>query len=349
MPGAGQSPLARSHKPCPNNMKIGLTYDLRDDYLACGFSREETAEFDRPETIEALEKTIGSLGYQTERIGNVWALVSRLAQGARWDLVFNIAEGLYGLGREAQVPALLEAYRIPCTFSDSLVLAVTLHKGLTKRIIRDLGIATPEFIVIEEPGDLAHFDLPFPVFVKPVAEGTSKGIDSLSRIGNREELAGACERLLTRYRQPVLVESFLPGREFTVGILGTGNESRVIGAMEVLMRAQAEREIYSYENKERCEELVQYLPVAGDMADILRDMALAVWRGLGCRDAGRVDLRADNNGKMHFLEVNPLAGLHPQHSDLPILCSLMGITYRDLIAGIMESALKRAALPDNSK
>lgn len=330
-------------------MKIGLTYDLRDDYLAAGFSREETAEFDRLETIEALEETIGSLGHQTERIGNLRALVGRLAQGARWDLVFNIAEGLYGLGREAQVPALLEAYRIPFTFSDSLVLAVTLHKGLTKRIIRDLGIATPDFIVIEESNDLAGFDLPFPVFVKPVAEGTSKGIDASSRIGTRAELAGACDRLLTQYRQPVLVEAFLPGREFTVGILGTGPESRVIGAMEVVLRAQAERDIYSYENKERYEELVQYLPVTGDLAAVLRDMALAVWRGLGCRDAGRVDFRADEQETLHFLEVNPLAGLHPHHSDLPIICSLVGITYRDLIGGILESALRRAVPPDNRK
>ncbi len=328
-------------------MKIGLTYDLRDDYLAAGFSREETAEFDRRETIDALEAAIGLLGYQTERIGNLAALVSRLAQGARWDLVFNIAEGLYGLGREAQVPALLEAYRIPCTFSDSLVLAVTLHKGLTKRIVRDLGIATPEFIVIEGPSDLAAFDLPFPVFVKPVAEGTSKGIDGFSRVGTREELAGACRRLLARLRQPVLVEAFLPGREFTVGILGTGKDSRVIGAMEVVLRAQAQRDCYSYEHKERYEELVQYLRVDSDLAASLADMALAVWRGLGCRDAGRIDFRADEEGRMHFLEVNPLAGLHPDHSDLPIICSLMGMSYRELIAGIIQSALKRVAPPDD--
>jgi len=194
---------------------------------------------------------------------------------------------------------------------------------------------------------LAAFDLPFPVFVKPVAEGTSKGIDGFSRVGNREELAGAFRRLLARLRQPVLVEAFLPGREFTVGILGTGKDSRVIGAMEVVLRAQAQRDCYSYEHKERYEELVQYLRVDSDLAASLADMALAVWRGLGCRDAGRIDFLADEEGRMHFLEVNPLEGLHPDHSDLPIICSLMGMSYRELIAGIIQSALKRVAPPDD--
>ena len=135
-------------------MKIGITYDLRDDYLALGYSEEETAEFDKPETIAALEQALQSLGYETARIGNVRSLVQRLSCGDRWDLVFNIAEGLRGFGREAVVPALLEAYHIPCTFSDALVLSLTLHKGMTKHVIRDLGIPTPDFAVIETAADI---------------------------------------------------------------------------------------------------------------------------------------------------------------------------------------------------
>ena len=157
-------------------MNIGLTYDLRNDYLAEGYSEEETAEFDSPVTIEGIEAALAELGYQTDRIGNAKRLVERLAQGDRWDLVFNIAEGLHGLAREAQVPAILDVYDIPYTFSDPLVLSLALHKGLTKAVVRQGGVATPDFALVERPADVDAIDLPFPLFAKPVAEGTSKGI-----------------------------------------------------------------------------------------------------------------------------------------------------------------------------
>jgi hypothetical protein len=126
-------------------MNVGITYDLREDYLAEGYSEEETAEFDRSDTIEAIERTLQDLGFQTDRIGNISNLISRLVAGDRWDLVFNIAEGLRGFGREAQVPAILDAYGIPYTFSDPLVLALTLHKALTKHVMRSMGVPTPDF------------------------------------------------------------------------------------------------------------------------------------------------------------------------------------------------------------
>ena len=154
------------------SVKIGITYDLRDDYIAEGYTEEETAEFDHPRTIAAIEETLRDLGYETDRIGHLRALTRRLVAGDRWDLVFNIAEGLRGFGREAQVPALLDAWEIPYTFSDPLVLSLTLHKGLTKRVIRDLGIPTPDFAVVETPEEIAAVALPFPLFAKPVAEGT---------------------------------------------------------------------------------------------------------------------------------------------------------------------------------
>jgi D-alanine-D-alanine ligase len=322
-------------------MKIGLTYDLREDYLRMGFSEEETAEFDRPDTVEAIERTLKGLGHDTDRIGNVRHLVQRLAGGDQWDLVFNIAEGLRGYGREAQVPALLEAYDIPYTFSDPLVLSLTLHKGLAKRVVRDLGIATPDFCVVENEEDLGRVDLPFPLFVKPVAEGTGKGITPASRTQDRNELAAACRKILGDYRQPALVERFLPGREFTVGIAGTGHEAEVLGVMEVILLAGADDEVYSYRNKENCEELVRYILPKDPAAEAARAQALAVWRGLGCRDAGRVDLRADDAGVPNFMEVNPLAGLHPEHSDLPILCTLAGTDYRELLSKILRSASSR--------
>ncbi len=325
-------------------MKIGLTYDLRADYLAAGYTEEETAEFDRDETIDALEGALASLGYQTDRIGHVRHLVARLAAGDRWDMVFNIAEGMHGIGREAQVPAMLDAYEIPYTFSDPLVMTLTLHKGMTKHVLRDTGVATTDFTVVESPQDLRRVAFGPPYFIKPVAEGTGKGVTPDSIVRRRDDLGAACRNLRVAFDQPVLVEPFLSGREFTVGLVGTGADARVLGTMEVLLLKQAEPNVYSYVNKERCEELVSYrLGSSREDAVVARAEAVALeaWRVLGCRDAGRVDLRCDTQQDPMFMEVNPLAGLHPQHSDLPILCSLLGIAYVDLIEQIMRSALKR--------
>lgn len=321
---------------------VGITFDLRQHYLELGFGEEETAEFDRPETIDAIDDALRDLGYGTDRIGHILNLTRRLAAGDRWDMVFNIAEGLRGFGREAQVPALLDAFDIPYTFSDPLVLSLTLHKGLTKRVIRDFGIPTPDFVIVEREVDAKKIDLPLPLFAKPVAEGTGKGISGSSKIETRKKLVEICGRLLKEFNQPVLVETFLPGREFTVGITGTGSEAVSLGVIEVVLRKDAEAHAYSYVNKQRFEELVEYRIVKDPMAAKAAEVAMAAYRALGCRDAARVDLRADAEGMLpSFLEINPLAGLHPEHSDLPILNTLLGSTYLDLIRRIMESAAKR--------
>ncbi len=325
-------------------MLVGITYDLKDDYLGLGFSEKEVAEFDCLETIEAIEGSLRRLGFDTARIGNIRELTLRLARGERWDLVFNIAEGLAGYGREAQVPALLDAHDIPYTFSDPLVLSLTLHKGLTKRVIRDLGIPTPDFCVVESEADIPRVALPYPLFAKPVAEGTSKGITAESRIENFEDLFLVCKGLLSEFRQPVLVERYLPGREFTVGVVGTGERARAIGVMEVIFRKGAEAGGYSYQNKKLWERLIEYRRVDNSVAETCKRLALDVWRGLGCRDGGRVDLRADERGRPQFIEVNPLAGLNPTFSDFPILAGLAGHSYLSLIDDILQSALERTNL-----
>jgi D-alanine-D-alanine ligase len=322
-------------------MKIGITYDLRQDYLKMGYSEEETAEFDSIATIEAIDNTLQKLGHQTDRIGNIWNLTKCLVQGERWDLVFNIAEGLRGIGRESQVPALLDAYDIPYTFSDPLVLALTLHKGMTKRVLRDLGVPTPDFVEIHTLDDLSQVKLACPLFAKPVAEGTGKGISSQSIIHSDDELQQVCQRLLNDFHQPVLLETFLPGREFTVGIVGTGKKSRSVGVMEVILKRDAEPGVYSYMNKEHYEKLVEYRRGEDELALAAVETALAAWRGLDCRDAGRVDLRADINGIPNIMEINPLAGINPIRSDLPIICYKYGISYEQLLGMILESACER--------
>jgi len=323
-------------------IKIGMTFDLRSYYLSQGYSEVETAEFDRESTIDGIADALSQLGHTPERIGALTQLVPRLAAGERWELVFNIAEGMHGFGRESQVPAVLDAYRIPYTFSDPVVLGLSLHKGWAKRIIRDLGLPTPDFAVVESDADIAGVRLPYPLFAKPIAEGTGKGITAASKLDGPAELESRCRELLDRFRQPVLVERFLPGREYTVGITGTGGEARSVGTMEVLLRRQAEAGVYSYANKENSEELVDYRLVKDARAQAAQETALAVWRGLGCRDGGRVDLREDERGVPNVMELNPLAGLHPEHSDLPIICNLAGIGYRELIRRIVDSALLRA-------
>ncbi len=326
-------------------MTVGITYDLKEDYLREGVSEEDAAEFDSPATIEAIEAGLQALGFRTERIGHLRALLARLARGGRWDMVFNIAEGVHGIGREAQIPAVLDAFQIPYTFSDTVVLGLCLHKGLTKRVVRDAGVPTPDFAVVEREGDAAAVGLGFPVFAKPVAEGTGKGITGASRAGSPAELEGVCAELIRRFRQPVLVEAFLPGRELTVGVLGTGAEARAIGALEIELGGKAEAGAYTYHNKKHYEDRVSYRLASDEVGRKAEAVALAAWRALGCRDGGRVDVRCDAAGQPHFLEVNPLAGLHPVDSDLPILCYKRGLSYRDLITAIMESARSRLPGP----
>ena len=330
-------------------MRVGLTYDLRNDYLAEGFSEEETAEFDSPDTIRALEDALAALGHEPIAIGHARALAARLAAGERWELVFNIAEGMYGFGREGLVPALLDAYRVPYVFSDPMVMALALHKAMAKRVVRNCGVPTADFRLVENAEDVAKIDLPYPLFAKPVAEGTGKGIAPSSKVKSAAELATICRELLVRFQQPVIVETFLPGREFTVGIVGSGEDAYALGVLEVALRADAEPEAYGYINKEHYERLVDYRLEKGPLARHVAEVALAAWRALGCRDGGRVDLRLDPRGIANFMEVNPLAGLHPVRSDLPILARQAGMTYRDLIARIMDAAMGRLGMNDSAR
>src|SRR4030042_36909 len=322
-------------------MNIGLTYDLRDEYLQMGYGEEETGEFDRIDTIESIERALQSLGDETGRIGHIKNLVNRLSLGDRWDLVFNIAEGMYGSGREAQVPALLDAYQIPYVFSGPLVLALTLDKAWTKEIVKNAGIPTPDYVVVEKPEDINDIKLPFPLFAKPLAEGTGKGINSDSVINNKAQLEKLCRYLLKRYKQPVIVERFLSGREFTAGIVGTGDQARCVGVMEIILKSNAEENVYSYVNKEECEERIIYSLTDPAAVEACSSLALKVWKAIRGEDGGRVDIRFDDKGEANFLEVNPLAGIHPEHSDLPILSKLNGISYMELMKMIMDSAVKK--------
>jgi D-alanine-D-alanine ligase len=323
-------------------MNIGITYDLRYDYIAEGFTEEETAEFDSEITIDAIQNALIKMGFETTRIGNAKQLIQKLTSGERWDIVFNICEGLSGISREAQVPMILEIYNIPYTFSDPLVLSLALNKAMTKRIARDIGITTSPFVVIEEIQDIQNINLNYPLFIKPIGEGNSKGINKLSKLENKDDLLKLTPILLEKYKQPFLLEEFLPGREFSVGITGTGSDASVAGVMEIDFKQTLDESIYTYETKQFIENFDPVFSIIkGNLADECSEIALKIWRGLGCRDGGRIDIRLDKHGNPNLLEINPLAGLNPKISDLPILFNKSGRTYQELIESIMHSALKR--------
>ena len=325
-----------------NNLNIGFVYDLRDDYLKEGFSEEHVAEFDTEHTISSITKTLAELGCKVHRIGNAKALLRELTAGKRWDLVFNIAEGVKGRSRESQVPAILELFDIPYTMSDPLVCAVTLDKEVTKKLVRAANLATPASYVVKTKADITAVKLKYPLFAKPIAEGTGKGVDHRSKITAPAQLAEVCKALLDQFHQPVLVEEYLPGREFTTAILGTGDKARVLGTLEFRIKPDAPAQDYSYEVKEYCEKYVEYFPMPKDKKrEDVETLALACYRALECRDTGRVDIRLDADGNPSFMEVNPLPGLNPGHSDLPMIATQEGMSYLQLLKEIVISALER--------
>jgi D-alanine-D-alanine ligase len=319
-------------------MKVGLTYDLRSWYLDRGYSMEDTAEFDKQETVDAIDGALRNMGFETEPVGNSFQLIEALASGKRWDLVFNIAEGLYGDGRESVVPAILDQYRIPYVFSGPVIMGVSLNKYLTRLIVASAGVPVSPGMLITKVDEIKKCKLKYPLFIKPVSEGTGKGITEKSLLKKESDLKEMVQWILKRFDQAALVEEYLPGREFTVGVIGSGEEAQAIGGMEIEC---ADNLPYSVEFKENYQQFCKYIPMNSDFAEESKTVALNVWKALGGVDAGRVDLKADRNGRICFIEVNPLAGLHPVHSDLPILSRMAGIEYQALMEMIMNAALKR--------
>jgi len=329
-------------------MRIGLTFNLRKSYEPqASDPPDRYVEFDSEETIEAIRATLECLGHDVALIGDVKSLLSFLPTSEP-GMVFNIAEGMEGRSREAQIPAILEAFCIPYTFSDPLTLALSLHKGMTKVVIKSEGIPTPDFYLVEEIAEV-NGNLPFPLFIKPAYEGTAKGVDTRCLVKDVDSLHREVSRLLSLYCQPVLVERYLPGEEYTVGILGTGRNARVLGMMQVIVRDKNQGNIYTQIAKEECEDRVAYIP--GEMTPVeirqqIETISLKAYQILGCRDAGRVDIRCDEFGNPYFLEINPLAGLHPTHSDLCIIANQVGMSYTELIEAILASAVNRYSSRD---
>ncbi len=331
-------------------MRIGIAYDLKPKAALAGLPDDAFEEYDGEETVTFLAAALGSLGHQAVLLGGGRGFLERL-QGEPVDLVWNLAEGCGGRCREAHIPAILEFLGVPYTHSDPLTLAATLDKAVAKRLVSQAGVATPPFTVAHTRGDIsAAARLPGPLFVKPLDEGSSKGIRGNPICRNRGELEERVGWLLAIYGRPVLIESFVSGREITVGVIGNrvsdgGQGPALLGVMEVLPRGGCDPDfVYSLEVKRDFANRVSYkAPPDLPHSQLLRveEAALAAYEALECRDVARIDFRLGEDGVPYFLEANPLPGLNPKTGDLPILARLMGIEHGELIRRILEAALGR--------
>lgn len=328
------------------SLDIGLAFDLKPARAPAADSPIDAyEEFDGEDTIDALTEALTELGHRPRRLGGGRAfLEAMLARPPQ--LVFNLAEGFGSRSREAHVPAVCELLGVPCTGSDPLTMALTLDKSLAKRVVRSAGIRSADFRVVDSSAAVGAIDLPFPLFVKPLAEGSSMGVRTTSLVRGLVELRREVERCLLQYRQSALVETFLPGAEATVAIEGCGDSARVLGAMGIAPAdGQVGRFVYGLESKRNYKTLVTYHVPPRLHADHLADLeavSLAAYRVLGCRDLARVDVRFDAAGCAHFMELNPLPGLNPVTGDICLIAYGVGMRYSALVGGVVEQAVLRS-------
>ncbi|MEA2697584.1 MAG: D-alanine-D-alanine ligase [Myxococcales bacterium] len=334
-------PGARRRRPA-EPLRIGFTFNVKRVDTKSGNDSE--AEYDAPETIDAIRDALESYGHQVLPFEATAELPRQLME-TKVDLVFNIAEGVEGRNREAAVPALCELLGIPYTGSDAATLSIALDKALSKRVLLQHGILTAEFQVMETGRERLSPKLKFPLIIKPNQEGSSKGVSaSASVVDDDAALRAMVRELIERYRQPALIEVYIPGREFTVGLLGD-RRPRVLPPMEILFKDKSNpRPVYDFQIKQEWEKHVSYqCPADLTPAELkaVERVARETFAALDCRDVSRVDLRMTPKGELYVIEVNPLPGLTPGYSDLCLIATAAGLEYRTLIGEILEGGLKR--------
>lgn len=333
----GVAPAGSRRQRRAQPIRVGFTYNVKRKNAG-----DDEAEWDPPETIIAIANALARQGHIVVHLEATPDLPRVLAE-ADVDLIFNIAEGVEGRNREAQVPALCELLGIPYTGSDSATLAIALDKALGKKVLLQHDILTPKFQLMESARERLSPDMKFPLIVKPNAEGSSKGINSTNVVDTEDELRAAVKECVERYRQPALVEEYIAGREFTVGLLGD-KRPRVLPPMEIKFKKDTDRPVYDFTVKQDWEEHVYYeCPAKLTEAELkaMEKIARATFFALDCRDVARVDMRMDADGRIYVLEVNPLPGLTPGYSDLVLIAQAVGMEYDQLIAEIMVGGLRR--------
>ncbi len=329
---------------------IALVFNLKRKNA----SDDRYEEYDEAATIQSLVGEIEGFGLRVLPFEQNRALPGKLVRH-RPDFVLNIAEGLGPTrSRESQVPCLLESLGLPYSGSDPLALGITLDKVLTRRVLAAAGVDVPALHWVSTAAQLPALRPQFAPgragrwIVKPRWEGSSKGVFLDSVVSRWDQARDRVLRVLKTYRQPALVEQFLPGDEITVGLCGNPPRVRVLGMMKIApAQAGPEPFIYSIENKRDWERKIRYLPqtsIAPALRTRLREAAVRAFEVLELRDIARIDFRLDARGAPKVIDVNPLPGLSPRYSDLPILCRLSGCSYRDLIRGLLTAGLSRCGL-----
>lgn len=324
-------------------LKVGLTFNLKRKKAKSSADDDSQAEYDSRETINAIKNAILSFGHQVVELEATVELPTILPV-ANVDLVFNIAEGVRGRNRESQVPALLELYDIPYVGSDAAALSITLDKALAKKVVSQAGVSVARYFVMTTGNEKVPKDFQFPAIVKPVAEGSSKGVTGTSVVPDEGALRQLAKEIVGRYKQGALVEEFLVGREFTVGLLGEVRP-KVLPPMEIVFLDQNKPfPVYTFEHKLAFSNEIRYDTPAVLDAPLHKEIervAKICFHALGCRDVARIDFRMDATGRVNFIECNPLPGLTPEWSDLCLIAKSAGMDYRTLIAEIMAPAVRR--------
>ncbi|MFO7526884.1 MAG: D-alanine--D-alanine ligase [Ignavibacteriaceae bacterium] len=314
-------------------------------------STDTYAEWDTWETINALKDAL-------EKFHNVTLIEANedafnKFRELRPDIVFNIAEGAYGVNRESQIPAMLDMLRIPYTGSDALTLGICLDKARTKEILSYYGIPNAKFKVADSIDDVKNISFDFPLMVKPVCEGSSKGIYSSSFVNNEDELYSEVNRITVEYNQSALIEEFLPGREFTIAVLGNGNEARTLPIIEIVYDRYPEGivPLYSFEAKWILDTKESQFDVFDcpaildpDLEAKIKKITLDTYNILHCKDWSRVDVRLDKNGEPGIIEINPLPGIMPdptENSSFPKAARAAGMNYDEMINSVLYAAAKR--------
>jgi D-alanine-D-alanine ligase len=342
--GTSRSGENSSHQPLDSSAPGGFVTPEADD---------EFAEWDSAETIAAVERALAAFG-EVIRLEADEDFPERL-RDASPDIVFNIAEGRHGPNREAHVPAICEFYGIPYTGSDPFTLSLCLDKARTKEVLSARGVRTPAYFVAASVSDVAANAgrLAFPVFAKPIHEGSSKGVFASNFCRDAGELEERVGLLLERYEQPVLVEEFLTGAEFTCGVLGNGAEARVLPIVAIRFDTLPEGAVpvYGYEAKwvwdtpDNPLEIFECpAAISDDLREKIESVTLAAYHAVGCRDWTRLDVRLDAAGEPHVLEINPLPGILPdpkENSCLPKAARAAGIGYDELIQACLIAGARR--------
>jgi D-alanine-D-alanine ligase len=308
------------------------------------------AECDSDETIEAVRAALATR-HQVIPIESDAEAFDRL-RDARPDLVFNFSERLFGPNRESHIPTLCEFLDLPHTGSDPLTLGICLDKSRAKEILSYHKVRNPGFWIVE-PGAEPPADILLPAIVKPLYEGSSKGIKDNSVVDRREDLVARVREVTTLYRQPVIVERFLDGREFTVGVLGNAPGYEVLPIVEIdhgLLPPGA-RPIYSYEAKWIWDTPANPLeifkgpaPIPAALRTKIEDLVTAACRLLRIKDWCRIDVRLDADGEPNILEVNPLPGILPKPEDnscLPKAARTAGYSFTELVLRVVDEAAAR--------